>query len=131
MPPTSSTTFSAAALSPRGFTSEVRVKRGLVYSIYDSLLWYDDTAVFFGSTATRADSADETVGLINKEVQRLAEDGPTADELAKAKAYLNSSFVLNLDTSTKIASLLVQLQLDRLGVDYIDTAATDDRSGDA
>jgi len=51
--------------------------------------------------------------------RRLADDGPTAEELAKAKAYLNSSFALNLDTSSKIASLLVQLQRDDLGIDYI------------
>jgi zinc protease len=99
---------------------EVREKRGLVYSVYDSLLWFEHTAVFFGSTATRADRADQTVALIEKEIHRLAEDGPTADELAKAKAYLNSSFVLNLDTSSKVAGLLVQLQLDNLGVDYIE-----------
>lgn len=100
---------------------EVRQKRGLVYSVYDSLVWYNDTAVFFGSTATRADRTDETVGLIKQEIHRLAESGPTADELAKAKAYINSSFVLNLDTSAKIAALLVQLQLDHLGINYIDT----------
>jgi len=99
---------------------EVRLKRGLVYSVFDSLLWLNDSAIFFGSTATRADRTDETVGLIAREVRRLAENGPTADELAKAKAYLNSSFVLNLDTSTKVAALLVQLQLDHLGIDYID-----------
>jgi len=99
---------------------EVREKRGLVYSIYDSLLWFDHSAVFFGSTATRADRADQTVTLVDKEIHRLAEEGPTADELAKAKAYLNSSFVLNLDTSGKVAGLLVQLQLDNLGIDYID-----------
>ena len=101
--------------------TELRQKRGLVYSVYDSLLWYEGTAVFFGSTATRADSADETVSLIKKEIRDLADNGPTADELAEAKAYLNSSFVLNLDTSAKIASLLVQLQIDHLGIDYIDT----------
>jgi zinc protease len=99
---------------------EVREKRGLVYSIYDSLLWFEHSAVFYGSTATRADSADQTVGLIDKEVHRLAEDGPTAEELAKAKAYLDSAFVLNLDTSSKVAGLLVQLQLDNLGTDYIE-----------
>jgi zinc protease len=98
---------------------EVRLKRGLVYSVYDSLVWYKDTAVFFGSTATRADSADLTVGLIQDEIHRIAEDGPTADELAKSKAYLNSAFALNLDTSAKVASLLVQLQLDHLPIDYI------------
>lgn len=98
---------------------EVRQKRGLVYSINDSLVWYNDTAVLIGATATRADRADETVSLIEQEAHRLATDGPTQDELDKAKAYLNSAFVLNLDTSAKVASLLVQLQLDHLGVDYI------------
>jgi zinc protease len=97
---------------------EVREKRGLVYSIYDSLVWLDHTAVFLGSTATRADRTGETVDLIEKEIRRLAENGPTADELAKAKAYLNSSFVLGLDTSSKIAGMLVQLQLDDMGIDY-------------
>jgi zinc protease len=99
---------------------EVRQKRGLVYSVSDNLLWYNDSAVFFGSTATSAANTDQTVGLIEQEIQRLAENGPTADELAGTKAYLDSSFVLNLDTSAKVASLLVQLQLDHLGVDYID-----------
>jgi zinc protease len=98
---------------------DVREKRGLVYSIADTLLWYDRSAVFFGSTATRADRADETVALVGKEIHQLAETGPTAEELAKAKAYLNSSFVLNLDTSDKVAALLVQLQLDHQPIDYI------------
>ena len=97
---------------------EVREKRGLVYSVYDGLVWLDHTAVFLGSTATRAERTGETLDLIEKEIHRLAENGPTAEELTKAKAYLNSSFALNLDTSSKIASLLVQLQLDDLGIDY-------------
>jgi zinc protease len=82
------------------------------------LIWLDHTALFLGGTATRADRTGETLDLIEKEIHRLAEDGPIADELAKAKAYLNSSFALNLDTSSKIAVLLVQLQLDGLGIDY-------------
>jgi zinc protease len=97
---------------------EVREKRGLVYSVYDGLVWLDHAAVFLGSTATRADRTGETLDLIEKEIHRLAANGPTAEELAKAKAYLNSSFALNLDTSSKIAALLVQLQLDDLGIDY-------------
>jgi zinc protease len=99
---------------------EVREKRGLVYSIYDSLLWYNHASLFLGATATRDASTGETLDLIQKEVRRLAESGPTADELNKAKDYLNSSFALNLDTSNKVASLLVQLQMDNLGIDYID-----------
>lgn len=98
---------------------EVREKRGLVYSVNDNLVWLDHTALYLGSTATRDDRTGQTLDLIEKEIHRLAEEGPTADELAKAKAYLSSSFALNLDTSNKIASLLVQLQVDDLGIDYV------------
>jgi zinc protease len=97
---------------------EVREKRGLAYSVSDNLLWLDHTAVFIGGTATRTERSGETVDLIEKEISRLAEQGPTETELNEAKNYLNSSFALNLDTSGKIASLLVQLQLDGLGSDY-------------
>jgi zinc protease len=97
---------------------EVREKRGLAYSVYDSLVWLNHSALFLGGTATRADRAGETLAVIDKEIHRLAGEGPTAEELAKAKAYLNGSFVLNLDTSSKIAALLVQLQLDGLPIDY-------------
>ena len=97
---------------------EVREKRGLAYSVSDNLVWLDHAAVMLGGTATRADRAGETVDLIEKEIRHFAEDGPTAGELMEAKRYLNSAFVLNLDSSTKIAGLLVQLELDGFGTDY-------------
>jgi zinc protease len=97
---------------------EVREKRGLAYSVSDNLVWLNHSALFLGGTATRADRTGETLDLIEKEIHRLAESGPTAAELTEAKNYLNSSFALNLDTSSKIASLLVQIQVDDLGIDY-------------
>jgi zinc protease len=97
---------------------EVREKRGLVYSVSDNLVWLDHAALFIGGTATRTARTGETLDLIQKEIHRLAAEGPTQAELTEAKNYLNSSFVLNLDTSGKIAAFLVQLQLDRLGADY-------------
>jgi zinc protease len=98
---------------------EVREKRGLAYSVNDGLVLLDHAALFLGGTATRADRSGETVDLVEKEIHWLAEDGPTPEELAKAKAYLKASFALNLDSSSKIAALLVQLQRDDLGIDYI------------
>ena len=97
---------------------EVREKRGLAYSVYDSLVWLKHAPLFLGGTATRAERATETLDIVQKEIRRLADNGPTADELAKAKSFLKGSFPLNLDTSSKIAALLVQLQVDDLGIDY-------------
>jgi zinc protease len=99
---------------------EVREKRGLAYSVHDSLVWLNHSALFLGGTATRAERTGETLELIESEIRRLAENGPTEEELAKAKAYLKGSFPLGLDTSSKVASLLVQMQLDDLGIDYIE-----------
>jgi zinc protease len=99
---------------------EVREKRGLAYSIYEALLWMDHSALFFGSTGTRADRAGETVDAIDKEVRRIAEDGPTQQELDEAKSYLKGSQMLALDTSSKLASALLQYQLDKLPIDYIE-----------
>ncbi len=98
--------------------SEVREKRGLAYSVYSYLLPLDAAALFMGGTQTRADKAHETVGLIEQEIKRLAENGPTVDELERAKSYIQGSYALSFDTSTKIAAQLVQLQVDDLGIDY-------------
>jgi zinc protease len=99
---------------------EVREKRGLAYSVYESLLWMDHSALFIGNTGTRADRAGETVEAVNKEVRHIAEEGPTQQELDEAKSYLKGSQMLALDTSAKLASALLQYQLDRLPIDYIE-----------
>jgi zinc protease len=99
---------------------EVREKRGLAYSISDSLAWMDHSALFVGSTGTRADRAGETVEAITREIRRIAEDGPTEQELDEAKSYLKGSRMLSLDTSSKLASALLQYQLDHLSIDYLE-----------
>jgi zinc protease len=99
---------------------EVREKRGLAYSVYESLLWMEHSALFIGNTGTRADRAGETVEAINKEVRRMAEDGPTQQELDEAKSYLKGSQMLALDTSSKLAQALLQYQLDKMPIDYIE-----------
>ena len=99
---------------------EVREKRGLAYSVSESLLWMDHSALFIGSTGTRSDRAQQTVDAVDSEVRRMAEDGPTQDELDQAKSYLKGSQMLALDTSSKLASALLQYQLDQLGIDYIE-----------
>src|ERR1700710_2383099 len=99
---------------------EVREKRGLAYSVYESLLWMVHSALFVGNTGTRADRAGETVDAIDKEVRRMAEEGPTQQELDEAKSYLKGSQMLALDTSSKLAQALLQFQLDKLPIDYIE-----------
>ena len=99
---------------------EVRENRGLAYSVYSALLPLDRTALFIAGTATRSDRAEQSLDVIVEEIMRMAKEGPTHAELAEAKSYLTGSFALRFDTSSKIANQLVQLQVDELGIDYID-----------
>ncbi len=99
---------------------EVREKRGLVYSISETLVWFREAAFVMGSTATRADRANDTIDTTEKEIRRIATEGPTQVELDEAKSYLKGSQMLSLDTSSKIAGALLQYQIDNLGIDYID-----------
>jgi zinc protease len=104
--------------------AEVREKRGLAYGVSSSLVWFQRAAVVLGGTATRADRTADALAVIEEEVKRMAKDGPTPDELAAAKSFLKGSYALTLDTSAKIGAQLTQIQLDKLGIDYIDRRAT-------
>jgi zinc protease len=99
---------------------EVREARGLAYSVYSGVMPLDHTALFVTGTATRFDRANQALEVMQTVIRQMAETGPTAEELAKAKSYLSGSYALRFDTSAKIAEQLVQIQLEDLGIDYID-----------
>jgi zinc protease len=99
---------------------EVREARGLAYSVSSGVYPLAYAGVFVSSTGTRADRAAQALEVMQAEIRKLAENGPTEEELAKAKSYLTGSYALFFDTSTKIAEGLVAIQRDDLGIDYID-----------
>src|SRR5262245_12364712 len=107
------------SFSSRLYT-EVREKRGLAYGVSSHLLPLDRAALFTGGTQTSNDSAAEALKIIESEIRRMATAGPTDKELAEAKDYLKGSFPLRFDTSSKIASFVLQVQLEELGLDYIE-----------
>jgi zinc protease len=112
--------FGGGTFSSRLF-QEVREKRGLAYNASSFLASYDHSAVLGVSTATRSDKAQESIAVVKREMERLATDGPSADELETAKDFVKGSYAIqNLDSSGAIAATLVGIQLDDLGLDYID-----------
>lgn len=101
-------------------TEEVREKRGLSYSVYSYLSPFNQAGLFLGGAATQNERAGEALEIIERELRRMADDGPTAEELAATTTYLTGSYALRFDTSTKIAGQLLGIQLENLGADYID-----------
>lgn len=100
---------------------EVRGKRGLVYRIASYLATNEDSAALGISTSTRSDRAAETLAVIRDVVGKMAESGPSQQELDRAKKYVIGSYAIdNLGSSAGIASAILGLQQEDLGIDYID-----------
>ncbi|MFZ4809084.1 MAG: M16 family metallopeptidase [Hyphomicrobiaceae bacterium] len=107
-----------------GFASrlmeEVREKRGLAYSVYSYIAPFKHTSIFAGGVATKNEEIAQSLDVIRGELTRMANDGPTADELANAKSYLTGSYALRFDTNAKIANQLLGIYQEDLGIDYVD-----------
>jgi len=100
---------------------EVRENRGLTYGIYAYLLDKDHADLLLGRTATANARAAETVQVVREEWTRMAETGPTDDEVDAAKTYLIGGYPLRFDGNDSIARILVGMQLDGLSTDYVST----------
>ena len=99
---------------------EVREKRGLAYGVSSDLVDDEHSHALLVTTATRSDSAADTLSLVRKVVKEMEDEGPTEAELEAAKKYVIGAFAINnLDSSSSIAATLLEWQLDSLGIDYI------------
>jgi zinc protease len=101
-------------------TNEVRVKRGLTYDISTSLEAFRRAGILVGQVATRADAVNQTIAVTRQTLKDFATNGPTDKELQDAKTYLTGSFPLSLDSTGHIAGILVAIQRDALGIDYLE-----------
>jgi zinc protease len=105
-------------------TAEVREKRGLAYSVYSGLEPMQHSGVILGGVATQNDRVAQSIDIIRAEWRRMRDAGPTEAELADAKTFLTGSFPLSLDSTGHIAGILVAIQRDGLGIDYLERRKT-------
>ncbi len=100
--------------------NEVREKRGLAYSVYSFLNPLDHSALLMGSAGTANARVAETIAVIRSQWAAMAEDGVSKDEMDDAKTFLTGSFPLQFSSSGRIAAILVAMQFENLGIDYLD-----------
>jgi zinc protease len=112
-------------LGGSGFSSrlmtEVREKRGLTYGIGSYLVPMDHGALYAGQFASANDRVAEAIEVVKAEWARLAADGLTEEELAKAKTYLTGSYPLRFDGNATIAGILAGMQTEGLPIEYLET----------
>jgi zinc protease len=102
-------------------TNEVREKRGLTYGVDYSLAPLDHAGLYIGSVSTRNEKAGEAMDVVKNVLQRMATQGPRQVELDDAKTFLTGSYALRFDSNGKIASQLLGIEQQGLGIDYINT----------
>ncbi|MDE0694462.1 MAG: pitrilysin family protein [Boseongicola sp.] len=100
---------------------EVREKRGLTYGIGAYLASFDLAQLVVGQVASANERIAEAIEVTREEWARMAAEGVTEEELDEAKAYLTGAYPLRFDSNASIARIMVGMQIDDLGLDYVNT----------
>lgn len=95
------------AMSSRLFM-EIREKRGLAYYVRSSNTSYADTGIFSILSGVKPESLSEVVQIILKETDDLKKNGPSEEELERAKGNIRGSLAISLEDSLEIASFAAE-----------------------
>ena len=107
-----------------GFVSrlmkEVRDARGYAYSVYSYFAPLKQTGPFQIGLQTKRSQANDAIKVTRDVLAGFLKDGPSAEELAAAKANLTGSFPLRLDSNKKILDNVSVIGFYGLPLDYLD-----------
>jgi zinc protease len=96
----------------------IREQQGMAYYAYSAF----DADLIPGPLIVRAGvnpaNVERAVASIDAELTRMAEAGPTDNELAESRQYLIGSLPRNLETNGAIAGFLQSVEFFGLGLDY-------------
>ena len=101
-------------------TDEVRSKRGLAYSAYSYFSPMQERGPFVIGLQTRKDQAGEALAVVRATLKDFLANGPTADELEKAKQNLVGGFPLRIDSNRKILDYLGVIGFYHLPLTYLE-----------
>ncbi len=102
-------------------TEEIREKRGLTYGVGASFNPLQRAGLYIGSLSTRNEKAGEALTLVRQVMRDMADKGPTQAELNEAKTYLTGSYALRFTSNSVVASQLLGIQQQGLGINYVET----------
>lgn len=106
-----------------GFTSRlvqaIRVDRGLSYGVRSRFSMSRAGGMFFISSFTRNEAAPELLEVAFAEARRFADEGPGAEELDRARAWLAGIHPLSLETHEQVAERIADLRLYGLEVSEV------------
>ena len=103
-------TVLGGGMSSRLF-QEIREKRGLAYSVYSFNQGYSDAATFGLYAGCSPAKAKQVTELMIAELDKVAQSGITAEELALAKGNISGSLALKFETNQARMSRLASAEI--------------------
>ena len=89
----------------------VREAHGLAYYIHTSTDQYSDAGAIVTNAGVDVNRVDQAIEAIIAEYKKVLDEGVTAFELEKAKAYFKGKLVLNLEDCEEYAHMLAKFEL--------------------
>lgn len=111
--------FGQLGLSGR-LGAKVRDEQGLAYGVHANLESSLSRASWTVGAGVNPTNVDRALDSIRSELDKLLADGVTEDELAGAQRYLIGGMALQLETNSGITSVMQQIELFDLGLDYVE-----------
>jgi len=99
--------------------SELREKRGLVYSASSRLNPDKISPTLTFHADTRHENVPQVINIIRREMRRIAAGGVSSADLSNAKDFLIGSFALNFKSNAIIADFLLWVKENKFGIDYL------------
>ena len=108
-----------------GFTSrlvkEVRVARGLSYSVYSYFFPLLAPGTFTLGLQTRTDQAQQAADVSLQTIKKFLSEGPSEEELSLAKNNIIGGFPLRIDSNRDILGYLTLIGYYQLPLNYLET----------
>ncbi len=104
--------------------AEIREKRGLSYGAYSYFSPMRENGPFTASLQTRTDQAEEALEVLQDNLEKFINHGPTEAELVASKKNITGGFPLRLDSNSKIVGYLAMIGFYGLPNNYLETFNT-------
>ena len=102
-------------------TQEIREDRGLAYSVYSYFMPFIEKGPFQIGVQTKKDQVNQAKKIIEKTVAEFIKNGPTSNELKRAKDFMIGGFPLKLDSNKSILDYVSMMAFYKYPLDYLNT----------
>jgi len=97
---------------------EIRVKRGLAYSVFSVLRNRRNTGVFISFVQTRNETVREALKIMIENIDKMQKEKVTDEELKWAKESVKNSYVFRFNTIYDILGNYLEMEYNGLDEDY-------------